>query len=68
MKVWASFEIEEKSLPIVLPSGWAVIKKRQNQFKSRFLKGFHESENILSTSDHTPSSYRFRACGQKRRG
>ena len=41
MKVWASFEIEEKSLPIVLPSGWAVIKKRQNQFKSKFLKGFH---------------------------
>ena len=42
MKVWAPFEIEEKSLPIVLPSGWAVIKKKQNQFKCRFLKGFHQ--------------------------
>ena len=56
MKVCAPFEIEEKSLPIVLPSGWAVIKKRQNQFKSKFLKGFHQDETILSTSDHTPSS------------
>ena len=64
----APAEIEEKSLLIVLPSGWAVIRGSKNQFKFRFLKGFHESENILSTSDHTPSSYRFRACGQKRRG
>ena len=56
MKVWAPFEIEEKSLPIVLPSGWAVIKKRQNQFKCRFSKGFIKDETILSASDHTPSS------------
>jgi len=54
--VCALTEKEEKSLPIVLPSGWAVIKGSKVLFKFRFLKGFHFRENILSTSDHTPSS------------
>ena len=66
--VCAPAEREAKSLPTVLPSGWAVIKTKKNQFKSRFLNGFYERKNILSTSDPTPSSIRFRAWGQKRRG
>ena len=66
--VWASLKREEKGLPIVLPSGWAVIKTKKNPFKSRFLNGFYERKNILSTSDPTPSSIRFRAWGQKWRG
>ena len=66
--VWASLKREAKSLPIVLPSGWAVIKRRKNQFKSRFLKGFIKDETILSASDPTPTTIRLRAWGQKRRG
>ena len=64
--VWASLKREEKSLPIVLPSGWAVIKTSKSRFKSRFSKGFHKDETILSTSD--PTTIRLRAWGQKRRG
>ena len=64
----APTEKEKKSLPIVLPSGWAVIKGSKILFKFRFLKGFHFRENILSTSDPTPPTIRLRAWGQKWRG
>ena len=55
MKVWTSFEIEEKSLPIVLPSGWAVIKKRQIQFKAGFQRvssKMKRSSPLLTTHPH----------------
>ena len=59
MTVCAPAEREEKSLPIALPSGWAGIERRKNQFKFKFLKGFYEGEKVLSASDHTPSSIDF---------
>ena len=54
-----SLKRKAKSLPIVLPIGWAVIKTKKNQFKSRFPRGFIKDETILSTFDPTPSSSDF---------
>lgn len=68
MKVCASFKREEKRLPMVLPSGWAVIKTRKIYLSLGFPKGFIKDETILSASDPTPSTIRLSAWGQKRRG
>ena len=68
MRVCTLFEREEKRLPIVLPSGWAVINMKKINLSLSFQRGFIKDETILSASDPTPTSIRLRAWGQKRRG
>ena len=66
--VWASLKREAKSLPIVLPSGWASLKQVRTGLSPGFQRGFIKDETILSASDPTPTTIRLRAWGQKRRG